>query len=104
VERATVGERTRKSAGSGGCLSGERRHTLSDTMLPTPSTAAAVAREPLLLVSRDAAAYLAIGERTLWELTRRGEIRAMRIGRAVRYDCRDLVAYVDRQRAARQPA
>jgi excisionase family DNA binding protein len=77
---------------------------MSDTILATATPRGAAAREPLLLVARDAAAYLAIGERTLWRLTSQHEIRAVRIGRAVRYDVRDLMAYVDRQRAARQSA
>jgi excisionase family DNA binding protein len=52
--------------------------------------------EPLLLTAAEAAKLLAIGARTLWTLTDRGEIPVVRIGRAVRYDRRDLLAYIDR--------
>jgi excisionase family DNA binding protein len=50
----------------------------------------------LLLSPPQAARALAIGQRKLWELTNRGVIRAVRIGRAVRYDVRDLAAFIDR--------
>ena len=53
-------------------------------------------RPPRLLVNaREAADLLAISERTLWELTRTGELRAVRIGRAVRYDLADLRGWID---------
>jgi excisionase family DNA binding protein len=51
---------------------------------------------PLLLAPPEAAKALAIGQRKLWELTNRGIIPAVRIGRAVRYDVRDLAAFIDR--------
>jgi len=52
----------------------------------------------LLLTTREAAKALAICERKLWELTNRGEIPAVRIGRAVRYDPRDLARFVESQK------
>jgi excisionase family DNA binding protein len=53
--------------------------------------------EPLLLTLAEAAKLLAIGERTLWRLTDDGEIPVVRVGRrGVRYDRRDLVAWIDR--------
>ncbi len=48
-----------------------------------------------LLYPKQAAEYLAIGTRKLWSLTNTGEIRCVRIGKAVRYapeDLRDWVA------------
>jgi excisionase family DNA binding protein len=60
----------------------------------------------LLLKSREAADALGIGERTLWELTARGEIPVIRIpgrgkrARSLRYDVDDLRAWIDRQKAA----
>ena len=48
------------------------------------SSNSAASLPPLLLDSQDAAQVLAISERTLWELTTRGEITAVRIGRAKR--------------------
>jgi excisionase family DNA binding protein len=49
----------------------------------------------LLLRSQEAAKTLGISERKLWELTRKGKIPHVRIGRAVRYDTRDLRAWVE---------
>jgi excisionase family DNA binding protein len=63
---------------------------------PTGGLDGVAAPEPLLLRPREAARFLAISERTLWELTRRGEILCVRLGRAVRYDRRDLLAAVER--------
>ena len=63
---------------------------MSEQSLATPQ---------LLLNTREAAKALSISERTLWALTRpRGPIPCVRIGRAVRYDLRDLREYVDRQK------
>lgn len=47
-------------------------------------------RPALLLTPREAAAALCISERKLWSLTKSGQIRAARFGRAVRYDRTDL--------------
>jgi excisionase family DNA binding protein len=52
----------------------------------------------LLLKPREAAKALSISERTLWELTDHGKIPHVRIGRAVRYDPRDLQAWIDAQK------
>jgi excisionase family DNA binding protein len=54
-------------------------------------------QKPLLLTPRDAAKLLAIGERTLWGLTQSGEIRAVRVGRLVRYSLTELEAWVARR-------
>ena len=51
---------------------------------------------PQLMTAREAAQTLAISERTLWTLTRRGDVRTVRFGRAVRYDVADLNAMVER--------
>jgi excisionase family DNA binding protein len=49
----------------------------------------------LLLTPRAAAASLSVSQRTLWSLTHpRGPIRAVRIGRAVRYATDALRDYV----------
>jgi excisionase family DNA binding protein len=66
-------------------------HAEGDTVGPT-----------LLLTAPQAARTLAISPRTLWSLTQRGEVPVVRIGRAVRYDRRDLVDYLDRLRSAQQ--
>ncbi len=49
----------------------------------------------LLLKTRDAAETLQIAERTLFDLTKRGLIPVVRIGRSVRYDLRDLAKFID---------
>lgn len=52
-----------------------------------------------LLRPREAAAMLALSPRKLWELTNRKLIPCVRIGRAVRYDVRDLVAWIEDQKS-----
>ena len=46
----------------------------------------------------EAAKFLGISERKLWELTSLGEIRRVRIGRAVRYDLVDLGAWIEQKK------
>jgi excisionase family DNA binding protein len=54
---------------------------------------------PLLLKAKEAAQALAISERKLWELTNRGEIPKIVIGRAVRYFPEDLRTWAEAQRS-----
>lgn len=56
-----------------------------------------------LLTAREAAQQLAIGLRKLWQLTNTGELRCVRIGRSVRYDPRDVAAFIDARRGTRGP-
>ena len=49
---------------------------------------------PLLLTAREAADTLRISAKTLWALDRDGRLRAVRIGRSVRYDPADLRAFI----------
>ncbi len=51
---------------------------------------------PLLVSPRQAARMLAICERTLYTLTKAGEIPAVRIGRCVRYSVTELQEWVRR--------
>jgi excisionase family DNA binding protein len=52
--------------------------------------------ERRLVDTNAAAKFLGISGRTLWEITDRGEIPAVRVGpKLVRYDVRDLEAYID---------
>jgi excisionase family DNA binding protein len=60
-----------------------------------PPEAIGVRLPAMLLTPRDAAKALAICEKTLWSLTQRGELQAVKIGRSVRYDPRDLAAFID---------
>lgn len=58
------------------------------------ATKTAPAPTPRLLTVREAAETLSISPRKLWELTAGGKLRAVRIGRAVRYAHDDLVAFI----------
>jgi hypothetical protein len=49
----------------------------------------------LLLDARDTAVALSISERTLWGLTKKGEIPCVRILRRVLYDPRALQVWID---------
>lgn len=53
-------------------------------------------KAPALLVrASEAAQMLALSPRKLWELTNRGEVPCVRIGRSVRYSVEDLRRLVD---------
>jgi len=49
----------------------------------------------LLLTAKQAAAALAISPRKLWSLTNAGEVKAVKIGRVVRYRPEHLREYID---------
>ena len=51
-----------------------------------------------LVDSREAARQLGISQRSLWTLTHEGQLPRVRVGRLVRYDQNDLVAFIDRNR------
>ena len=53
------------------------------------------APSPLLLKPREAARALAISPRKLWSLTACGDVKCVRIDRAVRYDPSDLRAWIE---------
>jgi len=58
--------------------------------------------EPMLLTTRQAAKVLTVSERTLYSLTKTGAIPAVKLGvRGLRYDPRDLLAWIDRAKTAR---
>lgn len=53
----------------------------------------------LLLTSREAAKSLSICEKSLWNLTQpRGNLPAVKLGRAVRYDIADLQMFIQRMK------
>ena len=53
--------------------------------------------EQILFTPKQAAAVLSLSQRTLWSLTARGELRATRVGRCVRYSRAALEDFVNRQ-------
>lgn len=53
---------------------------------------------PLLLKPKAAAHAVQISTRKLAELTSSGDIRAVRIGRSVRYDPADLAAFIEKHK------
>lgn len=53
----------------------------------------------LLLTANEAAATLSISPRKLWELTNCGAIKAVRIGKAVRYATATLEKFIEGQLA-----
>ena len=52
--------------------------------------------ERLLLTERDAARALAVSPRTVWSLADSGQLPVVRIGRAKRYDLRDIESLIQR--------
>lgn len=65
-------------------------HSETFAMNTTVTTAAPA----MLLTPRQAATALCLSERKLWGLTKAGHIRAVKFGRAVRYDRADLEAAI----------
>jgi len=61
----------------------------------SPGRGPAVTVRPLLIGIREAAQALGLSERTLWDLTKAGEIPHVRVGRRVLYDPNDLRAWVE---------
>jgi len=54
--------------------------------------------ERILLSPKEAAKSMGICERTLYALTRRGELPVIRIGRAVRYSTDDIKAWIKKSK------
>ena len=52
----------------------------------------------LLLTPAEAAETLSISQRTLWTMTKKGQVACVRLGRAVRYCPRDLEELIKSQR------
>ena len=50
---------------------------------------------PRLMTTFQASKYLAISERKLWSMTKENRIRAVRIGRCIRYDVIDLDHFIN---------
>lgn len=59
----------------------------------------------LLLTAREAAAALSISEKTLWSLTKAGEVPHVRIGeRSIRYSVDELKRWLSEHRIGGEPA
>ncbi len=54
--------------------------------------------ESRLLKSKEASRYLCISEKTLWNLQKAGEVRAVKLGRLIRYDPADLDAFIEQSK------
>ncbi len=54
---------------------------------------------PRLIKPKQAAEYLAVSPRKLWSMTRSGAIDALRLGRSVRYDLRDLDDFISQAKS-----
>jgi excisionase family DNA binding protein len=52
---------------------------------------------PILVDSREAARRLSISPRTLWSLTKSGEIPSLKIGKSVRYRVSDLETWTEQK-------
>jgi excisionase family DNA binding protein len=50
--------------------------------------------KPRLLSAQQAAEYLAISERKLWNMTKENRIPAVKIDRCIRYDISDLDSFI----------
>jgi excisionase family DNA binding protein len=57
---------------------------------------------PWLIKAKDAAKLLSLSDRKLWELTNRGVIPCIRIGRSVRYDVVDLRFWIEQRKKSNQ--
>ena len=90
----------RGSSGVTGHIHSEGPGERADLLGGQPQLLAVDARVlgKLLLTASDAARALAVSDRKLWSLKASGEIPCVRVGRAVRYDPRDLVAWIDRRK------
>ena len=73
------------------------RNGISPHQLP-PNSGKVPAPHRLLLKPNEAAAVLGISPRSLWTLTNDGTIPCLRLGRAVRYDPRDLLTWIDQHK------
>lgn len=69
-------------------------HDSHDYKDPMEHTTHHARLEQRLLTPKEAAAYLNIGERTLWTITAEGTIPSIKLGRSVRYDRNDLDAFI----------
>jgi excisionase family DNA binding protein len=53
---------------------------------------------PQLLTTDEVLRLLRIGRTTLWKLRRQGKLKAIYIGRALRFDARDVAQFLNAQK------
>lgn len=58
---------------------------------------------PQLMRLRDVAKALALSQRVLWAATKAGRLPVIRFGRSIRYDPKDVAAFVDAHRKGGRP-
>lgn len=58
----------------------------------------------LLVTTKEGARITSTSDRTFWGLGQRNEIPRVMVGRSVRYAVTDILAWIDRQRAAAKSA
>lgn len=71
------------------------------TSLSQPSLATEPSMPQLLVTPKQAAQMLALSERTLWTLTKSGEITHVQRGRMVRYHVDDLNRWIECHKSGR---
>ena len=57
---------------------------------------------PLLLTERQTADLLSLSPKTVWSLAKTGKLPSIKIGSAKRYDRRDVFAFIDSAKTARE--
>jgi excisionase family DNA binding protein len=72
-----------------------------DKTNPLDSNPTALSPEPMLLRPAEAARFLAISPRKLWELTNMREVPFIRIGRSLRYPVEELRSWVTKRMGRR---
>ena len=65
----------------------------------TASLSPATTDAPTLLTYKQAAEILQVSDRTVWQLVKDGQLRAVRFGRTVRIDRQDLDAFIEAAKA-----
>jgi excisionase family DNA binding protein len=97
-----------KTTRAGGTMRTARRKALPcrfrPPVPPAPEVVGRATVQPLLVDALTAARLLGISPRLLWSLTRKGEIRHVRIGRRVLYDPPDLRTWIDSRKVGGRPA
>lgn len=71
-------------------------HQSEETSDPSPSLAETIQARRKALKAEDLAAILALAPSTIYDMTRDGRIRSIRIGGAIRYDPKEIADWLRR--------